>query len=272
MSDLSSSLSRVLGCAAILVLVAACNHAADRSQPTTVAVQTPAAKPAQPPVIPIEPAPKPALEAEPGMVESGGAKAALAGDLQPEPPLLLAPPRTDSDTIRVALLLPLTGSAADVGRALFAAAQMALFDFNNPRLALLPRDTAGTPQGAAEAAQRALSEGAEIILGPVFAESVAAVAPLAKDHGVNVVAFSNDRTVAGDGVYLLGLLPEAQVDRVVDFARLQGVRRVATLTPDSAYGRRIVESLKRASLRYGIEVGQIERYPADAEPGDEAMT
>ena len=273
MSGFSPSLLRILGCTAILGLLAACDHDLRAGKPTTTVAQKPAAsappaaKPTPQPARPAEP-PEPIAPAATGPVV-GRTAAALAPRL--EPPKLRAPLQLGPGAIRVALLLPLTGSASEVGQALLAAAQLALFDFDNPRFTLMPRDTGGTPDGAAEAAGRALSEGAEIILGPVFAESVAAVAPLARSHDVNVVAFSNDRTVAGDGVFLLGLLPEAQVDRVVDFARLQGLNRIAALTPDSPYGQRIVESLERASLRYGFTMAEIARYPTDAGPGDERL-
>ncbi len=254
------------------MLLAACTHDLIGAKPTTTAAQKPAASPPRAAQPAGDPGPPPTLPTPPATTGALVGATAAAPEFRLAPPRLRAPLQLGPGAIRVALLLPLTGPASDVGQALLAAAQMALFDFDNPRLTLMPRDTGGTPAGAAEAADRALSEGAEIILGPVFAESVAAVAPLARDHEVSVVAFSNDRTVAGDGVFLLGLLPEAQVDRVVDFARLQGLRRIAALTPDSPYGQRIVESLERAVLRYGIEMAEIARYPIDAGPGDERLT
>jgi ABC-type branched-subunit amino acid transport system substrate-binding protein len=58
---------------------------------------------------------------------------------------------------------------------------------------------------AANAAQQLLAQGAEIIVGPLFGPSVSAVAPIARDRGVPVLAFSTERSVAGNGVYLLSL-------------------------------------------------------------------
>ncbi len=68
------------------------------------------------------------------------------------------------------------------------------------------------------------ARGAEIIVGPLFAQSVAAVAPLARDRGVPVLAFSTDRSVAGDGVYLLSFQPQNEVQRVIAYAAEQGRR------------------------------------------------
>ncbi len=173
--------------------------------------------------------------------------------------------------IKIGLLLPLSGPAAEAGQAMLSAAQMALFDAGDQRLILLPRDTGGTPEGASAAVEAALNEGAEIILGPVFADAVRAVAPITRARRISVVAFSNDRTVAGDGVYLMGLLPEDQVTRVVNFAFLQGLRRFAVLAPDSPYGQRVVDSLREAVFANGAEITQTVLYPANAGPGDEEL-
>jgi hypothetical protein len=50
--------------------------------------------------------------------------------------------------IKVGLLLPLSGPAAELGQDMLQAAEMALFDVGPNDVVLLPRDTAGTPAGA----------------------------------------------------------------------------------------------------------------------------
>jgi ABC-type branched-subunit amino acid transport system substrate-binding protein len=165
--------------------------------------------------------------------------------------------------IRVGLLLPLSGPNAALGQAMLEAAQLALFDQKDESLTLLVRDTGDTPDGAVAAARKVLDEGAEIILGPLFSASVSAVAPLARSRGVNVISFSNDISVAGDGVYLLGFLPTAQVERVVALAVGRGHGRFAVLAPDSPYGRSVIASLTRAVSRFGGELTQSATYPPE---------
>ena len=79
----------------------------------------------------------------------------------------------------------------------------------------------------------AIGNGASLILGPLFAGSVAAVAPAARAAGVKVIAFSNDEKVAGDGVFTMGFLPREQVRRVINYAIVQGRRRFAVLAPNN---------------------------------------
>jgi ABC-type branched-subunit amino acid transport system substrate-binding protein len=162
-------------------------------------------------------------------------------------------------TVRAALLLPLSGPQAAVGRAMLDAATLALFQHNAP-LVLLPKDTRGTPSGAAEAAQAALAEGAGLILGPLFAAETEAVAPIARAAGVNVLAFTTDAAAARDNVFVLGQLPGPAVRRVVAAARAGGAERFAALVPDTPYGRVVLDAYRRAVTDAGGTLVREEVY------------
>lgn len=186
----------------------------------------------------------------------------LAIETQPLPgPMLVRP--GDGNVIRIAFLAPLSGPHAGLGRALLDAAQMALFDLADDRLALLPRDTEGQPEKAAAVAQQAMAEGAQIIIGPLFANEAAAVGPLARERGVKVLSFSTDRSVAGNGVFLLGFTPDQQVERVIGFARTRGMTRFALLAPDSAYGNAVAQATDLATRQTGGQLLRQDRYPGD---------
>jgi ABC-type branched-subunit amino acid transport system substrate-binding protein len=141
--------------------------------------------------------------------------------------------------VKVALLLPLTGSGntPGVAKALKQAAELALFDFDNPAVSLVPKDTKGTPDGARAAAESAIQDGAELIIGPLFAQEVSGAAPVARQANVPVIAFSSDEKVAGNGVYLLSFLAGRDVPRIVSYALAHGKHHFALLIPQSPYGR-----------------------------------
>src|SRR5712671_4399383 len=134
-----------------------------------------------------------------------------------------------SGQVKVGLILPLSaaGNAGIAAQSMKNAAEMALAEFQNPNIQLLIKDDAGTPQGAQQGTQQALDEGAEIILGPLFALSVPATAQLTRARGISVIAFSTDSSVAGRGVYLLSFLPESDVNRIIDYAAGTGKRSFA---------------------------------------------
>ncbi|MFP6741516.1 MAG: penicillin-binding protein activator [Alphaproteobacteria bacterium] len=179
-------------------------------------------------------------------------------EMAPSPSFALPP-----GPISVGLLLPLSGPSAELGQALFDAAQLALFDVGNQDVVLLPLDTGGTPEGAAEAAAQALAEGVRLMIGPLFSASVAAMTPLAQAAGVNVIAFSSDRGVARPGVYLMGFLPAQQVDRVVSFAAGRGLNWFTVLAPSSIYGETMVRAVTEATRRQGVLLVDPVFYPAE---------
>jgi branched-chain amino acid transport system substrate-binding protein len=173
--------------------------------------------------------------------------------LTPPSPVIVA-------KLRVGLLLPLSGVNNALGNAMLDAAQMALFDVADKRLELMPHDTQGTPQGAAEAARAALADGAKLIIGPLLAAEVSAVKSVAREADVPVLAFSTSTTLAGDGTYLMGFLPREEIERVTAFAHAKGVGRFAALAPRTPYGEIAVEALRAAAQKNGASLARVEYY------------
>jgi branched-chain amino acid transport system substrate-binding protein len=183
----------------------------------------------------------------------------------PPPPPAQSGTAIGTGQVKVGLILPLSasGNAGLAAQSMRNAAELALSEFNNPNLQLLVKDDGGTAPGAQQAAQQAIGEGAEIILGPLFAHSVGAAAQIARARGVPMIAFSTDANVAANGVYLLSFLPESDVDRVVDYATSNGKRSFAALLPDNAYGSVVDAEFRQAVARKGGRVVGLEHYPAD---------
>jgi ABC-type branched-subunit amino acid transport system substrate-binding protein len=176
-------------------------------------------------------------------------------------PALSAP---GTDAIKVAILLPLSGANADLGKSMLEAAQLALFTTGSERMTLVPRDTTGTADGAATAAKAVIADGAKLILGPLIADEVDAVKPIAQAANVNVIAFATKTQVAGGNAFLMGFLPRQEVAREVAFAHERGLSRFAALAPNSAYGHLMADSLKEIAASAGVTVARVEFFTGDA--------
>lgn len=184
----------------------------------------------------------------------------------PPPDAAGAPGQTiGTGQVKVALILPLSaaGNAGLAGQAMRNAAEMALAEFNQPNIQLLVEDDQGTPQGAQGGAEQALDQGAQIILGPLFAQSVSSVGQLARSRNIPVIAFSTDASVAAPGVYLLSFLPESDVDRIVQYATSVNRRSFAALVPDNPYGSVVEAAFRQAVSRRGAQIVALEHYPHD---------
>jgi ABC-type branched-subunit amino acid transport system substrate-binding protein len=163
---------------------------------------------------------------------------------------------------KVALLVPLTGPNSTVGQAMLDAANMALFDVSTD-IALMPRDTGGTPDGASAATSRALSDGAGLILGPVFSGEAGRVREGLNGSPVSAIVYSTDSNVAGGNVFVMGFMPALQVDRVVGFAKSRGMTKLAALVPDNAYGVAVTAEIQALQNRLGLAPPRILKISRD---------
>ena len=183
------------------------------------------------------------------------------------PQTIPTPPQAHEKMVKVALLLPLSGPSKDLGRSMLDAAQLALFNAGATHLQLLPLDTENGPGAASEAARQAIAQGAKIIIGPVFSKSVAAVTPIARAQHMNIISFSNNQALKGEGVFLIGFMPDQQIKRVMRYSLVQGKTDFYALAPANAYGKMAIETLTSSLADTQGTVIKTEFYPEDAGDG-----
>lgn len=173
----------------------------------------------------------------------------------PQPSATALP--TDATRHRVALLVPLSGSTAQVGQSLANATTMALLDTNAENLRITTYDTS---RGAASAARQAIADGNRLILGPLLADNIPSVQAAARPAGVPAIAFSNDTSAASPDVFIMGHVPEQSIRRSIAYARANGSNRFAALLPEGDYGQRSYNALQNSLRDYGGNLAAFERY------------
>jgi ABC-type branched-subunit amino acid transport system substrate-binding protein len=173
----------------------------------------------------------------------------------PEPSATALP--TDSGRHRIALLVPLSGEAASVGQAIANATTMALLDTGADNLRITTYDTANGVDGAA---RQAIADGNKLILGPLTADTVPPVQAAARAAKVPVISFTNDISVAGADVFVIGHIPEQSIRRSVEYARAKGATRFAALLPEGDYGTRAASALDNALRDFGGVLAGTQNY------------
>jgi branched-chain amino acid transport system substrate-binding protein len=181
--------------------------------------------------------------------------------------------------VKIALLLPLTGRSAELGRALQDAAAVSLFDkyarlpvgAQTVRVELLPRDTGDTPEQAARAMQEAVASGAEFVIGPLFADATSAAAPIARAKNISVLSLSNTRTQASPGTYMFGFSPTEQAERIVNYAIQSGRVKIAVLAPNSALGDAVLMAARETAQKQGITLVAEAKYMLQGAGMDTAL-
>jgi branched-chain amino acid transport system substrate-binding protein len=164
--------------------------------------------------------------------------------------------------VRVGMILPLTqnGAPSPIGASMRNAAQLAISDSGSTAITLMIQDDHSTPDAAAQAAQSELGAGAQLILGPVFANDVRTASAAAKSAGRPMIAFSTDVTVAAPGVYLLSFLIQGYVDRVLQYAMSNGKKSFGILAPQNDYGNVAAQRFQEMAGNVNAQVVVTARY------------
>ncbi|MET0371933.1 MAG: penicillin-binding protein activator [Sphingobium sp.] len=196
------------------------------------------------------------------IVPKGPPPPPVTGPVRPTGPDTTQGLPTDAARHRVALLVPMSGTNAGVGQSIANATTLALLDTRADKVRITTYDT---NLGAAAAVSRALAEGNKLILGPLLAEDARIIGPIAGRAGVPVISFSNDTSVAGSGVFIMGYNPNQSIGRIVDYARGKGLSRFGALVPRGTYGERAGNALLRAVEQAGgtvVSMQSFDRTPA----------
>ena len=164
--------------------------------------------------------------------------------------------------VRVGMILPLTqnGSPGPIGVSMRNAAQLAINDSGSTSITLMIEDDHSSPDAAAQAAQAELGAGAQLILGPVFANDVRTASAAAKSAGRPMIAFSTDVTVAAPSVYLLSFLIQGYVDRILQYAVSSGKKSFGIMAPQNDYGNVAAQRFQEMAGNVNAQVVVTARY------------
>ncbi|MBO6689030.1 MAG: penicillin-binding protein activator [Alphaproteobacteria bacterium] len=180
------------------------------------------------------------------------------------------PPHMEGrEIIRAGVLLPFTHPNPRVrqqAEGMLAGIELALFDYGNENIVLLPKDTGGSVSQATTGAEDLANKGVDIVLGPLFGANVQpvreALTPESEtgffglgaeepEEGKPVIAFSNDKSVASYGAWLASIAPEEEVAAIVEYAALRGYDQFAFFGPQSSLGTRIEGAMQEAVMLNG---------------------
>ena len=166
-----------------------------------------------------------------------------------------------SKPVPVALLVPKgSGQSGDavLAQSLENAALMAIADLQGVQIDLRVYDTKGDANTAAAVASQAVSEGARIILGPVYAEAANAAGLAVAGRQINVLSFSNNATIAGGNVFVLGPTFDNTAQRLATYAARHGKGNIVIVHGTDVAGQLGLQAIRQAIAGSGArEVGAV---------------
>ena len=169
---------------------------------------------------------------------------------QPVKPFTL--PDKQDTRLRIGLLLPLSGDYAALGQDIAGGAEMALFQVKDPDIDIVFFDTAGGNQ-AEQAARQAVASEVDIVVGPLFTAAVRKARPILAASAIPVLALSNNIESASPGNWVLGYLPEQQIDHLLGYAVSENKTRVAILASEDAFGQQVLSHAVSRLSQLGLQ-------------------
>lgn len=159
--------------------------------------------------------------------------------------------RTNQKKVKVALFLPFSGKNKDLGFSLFNTATVSLF-YNDPNgvIELVLFDSKDNPKDTEKSFREIIEKNIKIVIGPIFSSSVEVIDKLARQNKITVISLSNNQNLINKvdnegGVFIGGILPETQIEKIVNFSISQGKMNFAIIAPSNQYGKTITELLKK---------------------------
>lgn len=154
--------------------------------------------------------------------------------------------------LRLALLLPQTGNLATAGTAIRDGVLAAYYAETRDKPGIRVYDTRSTATGASDAYLKALNEGAQMVIGPIGKEEVAAVA--AQADGIPVLALNSIDKPDNRFLLTFALSPEREGELIAKRLLARNLLQVAVFTEAGDGNQRAFQAFEQV---YGKGGGKV---------------
>ena len=151
------------------------------------------------------------------------------------------------ETIKIGLLVPLSGENKKIGESIINTTRMALNSIDNNKIVVYPRDSKSDPDEALMVSKN-LNEkyGVKIIIGPVFNETALYLNEL---PNITFLSFTNKLENNHKNVISTGVNALSQMIAIKKFLSLKDYNKTLYLIPNSKFKNEINKAISSANVR-----------------------
>ena len=165
-----------------------------------------------------------------------------------------------NDIIKVGVMLPLSGEHSEIGNLILNAIEMAVFQTEENKLELHIKDTEAKSDKAKKVLSELIDEGVKVVIGPLFSKSLAAIQSEVTSNNINIFALTNNINLRNKGIWIFGVDPQAQTEKVLQYALEKGSKNIAALLPQNAYGLLLFDTITSFTQANLMKIEKIEFY------------
>ncbi len=168
-----------------------------------------------------------------------------------EKPKLVSVPTKNPLRVKVAMFLPMSGQYSKIGKGIVDASQLALYELRADNIDLRIIDVGSTKESAKLSTDDIDLSDIDVALGPVLDEQYDAIYNNVTKKGVVTLSYlDNTRLKYKDNFYLLGIIPEQQVQEISNYAASQGFSNIYAIVKNSEYGSSVEKTLLDNQKRF----------------------
>ena len=138
----------------------------------------------------------------------------------------------NKNILKIGVLLPLSGQFQDIGESFLKAIQLALYDIFNENIKIYPKDSKGNALGAYQAAKTFEEDEIEIVIGPIFYESLERLGEI---NNITFISLTNKTDKIPKNVIAFGINIDSQIKVLKKYFNEIQVTKTLLLSPNSEF-------------------------------------
>jgi hypothetical protein len=158
--------------------------------------------------------------------------------------------------LKIGVLLPLSGEFQNIGESFLKAIDLALYDIANQNINIYPKDSKGNALGAYKAARELEADGIEIVIGPIFYNSLERLGEL---NNITFISLTNTTNNLPKNTIAFGININSQIEVIKEYFDKNNLSKTLLLSPKSNYIDQI-DIIKNSDLKFH------KRFLYDASP------
>tara|TARA_Y100000590_G_scaffold207935_1_gene235547 strand:- start:1575 stop:2753 length:1179 start_codon:yes stop_codon:yes gene_type:complete len=149
--------------------------------------------------------------------------------------------------LKIGVLLPLSGKFQNIGLSFLKAIQLALFDIGDKKIMIYPKDSKANALDTYLAAKEFQDMGIEIVIGPIFYESLERVNEI---NSITFISLTNKTKKIPKNVIAFGINIESQISALKKYFDEINISKTILLSPKSEFNYQSQSVVKKDELKF----------------------
>ena len=153
---------------------------------------------------------------------------------------------SENDKLKIGVLVPLSGDNKKIGKQIIKATKLALKDINTKKIEIYPKDSGSNPTQTLTSASEFLNMGINIVIGPVFYESLSYLDEI---DNITFLSLTNKTINLPKNIISSGINATSQINAIKKFIEQIELKKTIFLVPEIYYEGEIKKAINQSKIK-----------------------